>query len=161
MKRSDLQRLADLRVDEATSLLRSGYPDGAYYLAGYAIEAAIKAIVAIQFEHHTVPDRRLVEDFHKHDFKTLLRLARIDRELENSCKKDQDFNSNWSIIEGWSINARYSVNRQIRLPEPEDVPGGLSLRLLDEKIEASEAHALINAIADENKGVLPWLKRFW
>ena len=41
--RADFQQLADLRLKEAKALLDVGMWDGAYYLAGYAVEVALKA----------------------------------------------------------------------------------------------------------------------
>lgn len=36
--RKDFKLIADLRVKEAEILLKGGKPNGAYYLAGYAVE---------------------------------------------------------------------------------------------------------------------------
>ena len=46
MNRADFQRLADVRIDEAGVLLAAGRWSGAYYLAGYAVECALKACIA-------------------------------------------------------------------------------------------------------------------
>jgi hypothetical protein len=43
MNRSDFQQLAELRLRESRSLLAAGFPEGAYYLAGYSVECAFKA----------------------------------------------------------------------------------------------------------------------
>jgi HEPN domain-containing protein len=43
MNRFDSQKLASLRLREAKALLAAGFPEGAYYLAGYAVECALKA----------------------------------------------------------------------------------------------------------------------
>jgi hypothetical protein len=49
VNRTDLQELADIRIEEAAALLAltPPKPDGAYYLAGYAVELALKACIAI------------------------------------------------------------------------------------------------------------------
>jgi len=44
----DFQNLCKRRVDEATTLLSAGHSDGAYYLAGYAVECAFKACICKQ-----------------------------------------------------------------------------------------------------------------
>lgn len=44
--RQDLQELSRVRLKEATALLKLGLFDGAYYLAGYAVECALKACIA-------------------------------------------------------------------------------------------------------------------
>jgi HEPN domain-containing protein len=46
MTRKDLQKLAAIRLKEAKLLLAANAPDGAYYLAGYAVECALKACIA-------------------------------------------------------------------------------------------------------------------
>ena len=38
VNRKDLRLLARTRLAEAKTLLGAGHPDGAYYLAGYAVE---------------------------------------------------------------------------------------------------------------------------
>jgi hypothetical protein len=43
--RSDFQRLADLRIQEAQGLLGLGHTAGTYYLGGYAVECALKACI--------------------------------------------------------------------------------------------------------------------
>lgn len=46
MFRKDFQDLAMVRVREAEMLLAAGLFDGAYYLAGLAVECALKACIA-------------------------------------------------------------------------------------------------------------------
>jgi HEPN domain-containing protein len=43
LNRRDFQELALVRLNEAKVLLDAGHFDGAYYLAGYAVECALKA----------------------------------------------------------------------------------------------------------------------
>ncbi len=64
MNRSDLQRLALVRLDEAKALLDAGYWDGAYYLAGYVVECALKARIARQVQRYDFPDSNLAEKVH-------------------------------------------------------------------------------------------------
>jgi HEPN domain-containing protein len=45
ISRADFQQLADVRLKEAKALLDLGMWDGAYYLAGYAVEVALKACI--------------------------------------------------------------------------------------------------------------------
>jgi hypothetical protein len=50
LTRTDLQQLADARIAEANALLAAGLWDGAYYLAGYAVECALKACIMAYVE---------------------------------------------------------------------------------------------------------------
>ena len=87
MNRKDLHKLADLRIEEARVLLNKGccYA-GAYYLAGYSVECALKACVAKQIRKHDFPDRKLIQDSYTHDLNKLLGLAGVRREYENRAK---------------------------------------------------------------------------
>ena len=57
MNRLDLQQLSDLRIGEAKALLAQGFPEGAYYLAGYSVECALKACIARRTREHDFPDK--------------------------------------------------------------------------------------------------------
>ena len=51
MNKSDFENLANIRIIEAEVLLYSGNYPGEYYLAGYAVECALKACIAKQVKH--------------------------------------------------------------------------------------------------------------
>ena len=50
MNRSELQRLSNERIEDAQALLAASRWAGAYYLAGYAVECALKACVMAYIE---------------------------------------------------------------------------------------------------------------
>ena len=62
LTRSDFQQLADVRAAEAAALLAAGRWDGAYYLAGYAVECALKACVAKLTKADREAIRRMTEE---------------------------------------------------------------------------------------------------
>ena len=80
MNRVDLQQLADLRVAEAHALLTlaAPLPDGAYYLAGYAVECGLKACIAKGYGPESWPEKRFVLECHTHDIFALIRLAGLE-----------------------------------------------------------------------------------
>ncbi|MBA2725148.1 MAG: DNA-binding protein, partial [Actinobacteria bacterium] len=53
---ADLRTLADIRVREASVLVAAGEPSGAYYLAGYALECALKAVITRGLSAYTMPE---------------------------------------------------------------------------------------------------------
>jgi hypothetical protein len=53
--RTTFQQLAEARIGEAKLLLANGHPSGAYYLAGYAVEYALKARIAEEFHEGEIP----------------------------------------------------------------------------------------------------------
>ncbi|MEA2905782.1 MAG: hypothetical protein QOI12_3169 [Alphaproteobacteria bacterium] len=80
--RATYQRLAELRLHEAKLLGQGGHPSGAYYLAGYAIECALKARIAAQFREHEIPDKALVNRIYTHD----LAIWSVWRGLSQNCR---------------------------------------------------------------------------
>ena len=57
MLRKDFRELAMIRLREARVLLRAKCYDGAYYLAVYAVECALKACIARHTKRFEFPDR--------------------------------------------------------------------------------------------------------
>jgi HEPN domain-containing protein len=108
-ERATFQKLAHLRIDEAKVLLGPGQPSGAYYLAGYAIECALKAVIAKQFRSDEIPDKALVNDVYSHDLSKLLRLAGLESELDAARRADSELDRRWSIVKNWKEQARYSI----------------------------------------------------
>ncbi|MGD0616750.1 MAG: hypothetical protein ABSB67_03725 [Bryobacteraceae bacterium] len=72
MDRRDFQRLATTRLREAGALMKHRLTDGAYYLAGYAVECALKACIAKKTQRHEFPDKRRVDASHTHNLIQLL-----------------------------------------------------------------------------------------
>jgi len=66
----NLQKLKDLafiRIREANLLLQHNNFDGAYYLAGYTIECALKACIAKQVQQYDFPDLSTVKQSYTHN----------------------------------------------------------------------------------------------
>jgi hypothetical protein len=108
-ERTTFQKLAQLRIDEANALLAHRQPSGAYYLAGYAIECALKAVIAKQFRGDEIPDKALVNDIYSHDLSKLLGLAGLEPELNAARRADSELDRRWSIVKNWKEQARYSI----------------------------------------------------
>ena len=107
--RATFQQLAESRLAEARLLLANEFPSGAYYLAGYAIECALKAIIAAKFLANEIPDRRLVERVYIHDLSKLLSLAGLEDELELEMNANPDLHGRWTTIKKWTERARYEI----------------------------------------------------
>jgi HEPN domain-containing protein len=137
MNRIDFQNLAETRLREAKSLLDDGFPDGAYYLAGYAVECALKACIAKRTREHDFPDKALVNESYTHNLKELVRLALLKRELETALTADPAMDLNSTIVQGWSEASRYA------------------------KKSFEEAAGLLQAIEDQAGGLLTWVRQRW
>ena len=137
MNRRDLQKLALIRMEEAQSLLKDSLYDGAYYLAGYAIESALKACIAKRTKRYEFPDKTRVNKSYTHDLNTLVDIAGIRPDLDQRVKQDPAFATNWTLAKDWSEDARYARHTELT------------------------AKDLIRAVSDHQSGVLAWLKTYW
>lgn len=139
MNRADLQALADVRADEGVALLgmTPPRPDGAYYLAGYAVECALKAAIARLNHHHDWPEKVFVADCHTHNIVTLVRLAGLEGERASNAATNVAFDRNWTIVKDWNERSRY------------------------ERHPMAKAVKMIAAVTDTANGVLPWIKARW
>ncbi len=64
MDRKTLKRLAEIRLDEAQTLLAAKKYSGAYYLAGYSVECGMKACVAKNIRAEVVPEPKFDTKFY-------------------------------------------------------------------------------------------------
>src|SRR5215471_1423931 len=97
--RREFQRLADLRASEAGVLARNRKQQGAYYLAGYSVECALKACIAKQTKRHEFPPKHdYVREVYTHNLNKLLQLAGLDKELEIDMKTNGALANNWNVV---------------------------------------------------------------
>jgi HEPN domain-containing protein len=122
------------RGADARALFAAGRYDAAYYLAGLAVECALKARIARDVRRFTFPDRRLAERAFTHDLKKLLDSAGLKSDLENAPDVIQ---IRWDLVFNWSVDVRYK--------------SGLS---------ADDCSRYLRAIFGPG-GILPWLKQRW
>lgn len=137
MDRKDLQELSRVRLKEAKGLLTLGFYDGAYYLAGYAVECALKSCIAKQTQRYEFPDNKKVSESWKHDLPKLVILAGLKDVLRERSDKDGEFQTNWDIVRAWSTESRYRRNHP------------------------RSAHELIEAVGERRHGVISWIKLHW
>src|SRR5438067_13809238 len=110
MNRADFQQLAEVRIKEAEVLLNNGYYAGAYYLAGYAVECALKACIAKLTKEYDFPDKQTVDKSYTHNLSELVNVAQLKDSLDNELKSNRDFEINWNLVKSWSEKARYDTN---------------------------------------------------
>src|SRR5258708_137555 len=137
MDRRDLQELSKVRLKEARALLGLGLYDGAYYLAGYAVECALKACIAKRTQRHEFPDKKRVDSSYSHNLRELLKVAGIERAYSERSRVDPVFDDNWITVEAWSEQSRYTRN------------------------QGEAARKLLAAVSDRRHGILSWLKLYW
>ena len=89
MNRSDFQQLADVRIDEAAVLFAQGKYDGAYYLAGYAVECGLKACIArLTSQDDYPPKPKAIHDYYSHDIEKLLKTAALTAQRDADAAAD-------------------------------------------------------------------------
>ena len=137
MNRADLQKLSNLRIKEAHTLFSAGEYSGAYYLAGYAVECALKACIAKGVQRYDFPNKQLTKDSYSHDLASLLKLADPNSGLTTAKETNSRLVSSWNLAKSWTEQSRYSVWTK------------------------NEAEAIIDAITRRKDGVLPWIKQRW
>ena len=97
-----------MRAREAGALLRTRNPIGSYYLAGYAVECALKACIAKRTRRHEFPAKAdYVRRLYTHDLEDLLRLAALEDQLKDDMSRNGSLAKNWLIVKGWSEESRY------------------------------------------------------
>ena len=137
MNRFELQALSELRIREARSLLESGFSDGAYYLAGYSVECALKACIAKRTREHDFPDKKLGNESHTHNLTELIRLSNLASQLQNGMQSDPTLQNYWITVREWSESSRY------------------------QRWSVTAASDLLEAIENPTGGILPWIRPHW
>ena len=137
MNRSDLQKLSNARIREAKLLFAADEYSGAYYLAGYAVECALKACFAKSIRRYDFPEKGRSDQIFTHDLRKLINHASLNEELEAERKSNADFSACWGEVIEWSESARYSIWTR------------------------DQAESLLNAILKRKDGVMPWIKQRW
>lgn|SRR5664280_3058164 len=137
MNRTDLQKLSNTRIREAQILFKAEEYSGAYYLAGYAVECALKACVAKGVKRYDFPEKGLSDKVFTHDLATLLKHSKSSAELEAESKANPRFAACWDVVIKWSEGSRYTIWTR------------------------NQAEALLDAILRRKDGVMPWIKQRW
>ncbi len=132
--KTDLQKLAEMRIREATILLKAGEFDGAYYIAGYAVECALKACILKRLSDYWPEDKKFIDKCYTHNLNDLLQLA----DLENDLKAAAAVAVKWLDVKDWNEQVRYEIGKPER----------------DSKL-------FYEAITHPTDGVLQWLKARW
>ena len=138
MNKSELEVLSKIRIREAELLFSNHEFGGAYYLAGYAVECALKACICKQVKEFDFPSKKLAQDSHTHKLQDLVGVAGLKQKLKAYEERNETFRLNWAVVKDWNESSRYEVS-----------------------IEKTKASDLIEAITDSESGILQWLKTFW
>lgn len=138
MNRKVFQDLARQRIRDARVLLGAACPVAAYYLAGYAVECALKACIARKTRRHDFPSRQKPDTTpYTHDLSQLIKVVGLQEELKKELQGRAAFKINWTIVKDWNEESRYDLT-----------------------ITVEKARDLYEAIT-RREGVLSWVRRYW
>ncbi len=137
MNKTELENLAAIRIKESEVLLTADCYEGAYYLAGYALECLLKAHIAKQVREFDFPNKKLANDSYTHKLTDLVITAGLKQTLTEQENNNEQFKLNWAVVINWSEESRYKST-----------------------ITKEEAQDIFNAITDDESGILPWLKKY-
>jgi HEPN domain-containing protein len=136
--RAELLEGAERKLSAARLLLDAGLPSEAYYMAGYAVELLLKAIIARRFQGDTIPSLAFVRQIYTHDLEKLASVAGLQDDIAKRRRTDRTFSAAWEEVTQWSPDARYRLN--------------------DMDIATSYLGRLTGSANEE--GIVPWMKRF-
>ena len=138
LTRQQLHNLCRTRLREASTLIRSRQYPGAYYIAGYAAECALKACIAKHTKRHDFPDKNVANRAWVHNLEELAKTAGLWPALEKEMEANPPFALNWSIVKDWKETSRYDLLRT-----------------------ATEVRDLYSALVARQNGVLSWIRKRW
>lgn len=133
----DFRKIAARRIKEARILYGASEYSGAYYLAGYAIECALKACILNDMKKYHMPDKKVVAESHTHNLTQLVILAGLQTDRDQAAAADPAFGRNWAVVKDWNEGSRY------------------------ESWSKQDAEDLIRAINQRKSGVFAWTKKHW
>ena len=106
-----LKQLAHYRLDEARLFYTNDYYQGAYYLAGYAAEFSLKALICKRLGVEVfVGGSGLAEvskALHTHHLPTLLVFAGLFPTLQDEKINNENLFKDWSKVSEWNEQRRY------------------------------------------------------
>ncbi len=139
MNRTDLQLLANDRVEDARVLLDNARWPAAYYLLGYAIETALKSCI-LRFVDETgviFTDKRFAEKCWTHRIEDLIKQANLEPVRGQDIAANPIRGGFWGVVESWTELSRY-----------------------EQKTEP-EARQLYEAVTHDPDGVFRWIQQHW
>ena len=151
LNQADLRRLAQERIQDASALLAGGRWSFAYYVAGYAVECALKSCILSQMIHTgwIFESKVKIDQVLTHDFAELVELAGLKTQLNVRLAASAAaataaggpaggiFVGYWGTVLQWDVASRYQT-----------------------KTEA-EAREIYEAITHAPDGIMQWIQNFW
>jgi Na+-translocating ferredoxin:NAD+ oxidoreductase RnfC subunit len=97
----------------------------------------LKAAIARLYNQHDSPEKQFLTDCHTHNILALVRLAGLETVRASDVAKNSALAQSWLIVKDWNERSRY------------------------ERHSHAKASKMIDAVADNVNGVLPWIEVHW
>ncbi len=136
MDHAGWKQLAEEWVVDAKAMLDAGRWWCAYYVAGYAVECALKAcVLKFVWESGVIfDDPKFGGLCRTHDLSALMKLANLEGHFGPARGASGRLEVHWGVVKDWTEESRYQRKSE------------------------KEARALYEAITDDPDGVLTWIK---
>lgn len=115
MKKEEIEKIVQARVEDAQVLYESSRYDGSVYLCGYAIELGLKARICRTLQWDEYPTSRKYSSFKTHDLDVLLHLTGCEDKVKLKHLAD------WSIVAQWNPEARYNPIGSVQDSDAKDM----------------------------------------
>jgi HEPN domain-containing protein len=143
VNQAELRQMAEDRLLDAKALLDGGRWSYGYYVAGYAVECALKSCLLARMIHTgwVFEEKAKFDECRTHDFTKLVQVAGLrdllNTKLTASAAAGDDFVGNWDIVTEWKVTSRY------------------------ESTNEHDTKELYAAITDAPDGVMLWIRNYW
>jgi len=102
MKRTEIEKIVQARIEDAEVLYQASRYDGSVYLCGYAVELGLKARICRTLQWDEYPTSGTYKTFKTHDLDVLIHLTGMEDKVKLK------YMAAWSIVAQWNPEARYN-----------------------------------------------------
>ena len=89
-------------LNSAEVLFDFGHYDVAYYLAGYSVECAIKAVICKRIRPNEFPPPNVNSSHYVHDIKQLIKTAKLEDDLNYDMDRYSDLKMSFMVLKDWN-----------------------------------------------------------
>lgn len=115
----DLRKLARARLQDAQVLFKARRFDGSYYIAGYAVELALKARICRTLKWAEFPltsaEFEGLRSLKTHDLEVLRKLSGIEAKIRATLAPE------WSVVSNWNPEKRYQATSHATAADAKDM----------------------------------------
>lgn len=115
MKKTEIEKIVQARIEDAKVLYDASRYDGSVYLCGYAIELGLKARICSTLQWDEYPTSGKYSTFKTHDLDVLLHLSGCEDKIKLKHLAD------WSVVAQWNPEARYNPIGNVQDSDAKDM----------------------------------------